>query len=63
MDSNTPKTLRDEFAMAALTGIVSIEAMFVVAGKEARANNTTTEDQLAVTAYQIADAMLKQRLK
>ena len=43
------KTLRDEFAMAALTGIL--------------ARNSGTYDENCEIAYQYADAMMKERHK
>lgn len=45
-------TLRDRFAMAALTGIIP-----------ARERSTPSRKQLASWAYEIADAMLAERAK
>lgn len=47
-----PRELRDEFAMRALTGIVS--------NPESGCNSTS---DLAHYAYQCADSMLKERIK
>lgn len=47
------RTLRDDFAMAALQS--------VSCGIIAEANHGTTEASLAATAYRIADAMLAER--
>ncbi len=46
----TNKTLRDEFAMAALTGLFSWQVM-------------QSWESMAVSAYSIADAMLAEREK
>ena len=43
------KTLRDEFAMAALTGMLQIEGL--------------TYQEIASGAYQLADTMIKERSK
>ena len=48
------KTLRDEFAMAAIQS--------VSCGIIAEANHGTTAGSLAAAAYEIADAMMKERL-
>lgn len=58
MDTNDQKTLRDEFAMAALTGLMS-EDIYTVAIKTGK----PIPDFCASMAYEIADAMLKQRNK
>lgn len=47
------RTLRDEFAMAALAGMLADPAVQV--------GRSTQNDPLAKAAYQIADAMLKAR--
>lgn len=52
------KTLRDEFAMAALTGILTIEATYHAAMKESDPDGTVAEG-----AYKLADAMLAARKK
>ena len=48
------KTLRDEFAMAAIQS--------VSCGIIAEANHGTTAASLAAASYEIADAMMKERL-
>lgn len=54
-DTDTdPKTLRDEFAMAAIQS--------VSCGIIADANHGTTAGSLAAAAYEIADAMMTERL-
>lgn len=58
-----PKTLRDEFAMAALTGFLSTEAMFPATVKAAQEAKCTSEAFLAAAAYGMADAMLAERKK
>jgi len=49
------KTLRDEFALAALTGIMSHRDMYVRTRYEMK--------DLAVNCYKIADEMMKAREK
>lgn len=54
MENNTPKTLRDEFAMAALTGLLA---------HGLDDDDRPTPARYSEIAYMIADAMLKQRTK
>lgn len=64
--SSTSKTLRDEFAMAALTGLIA-EAppeghsgfMWPISGGGSIA--ASTEERFAIAAYRIADAMMRER--
>ncbi len=55
---NDQKTLRDEFAMAALTGMLTIKETYLIAEKKPDGDAWVAE-----TAYELADAMLAQRLK
>jgi hypothetical protein len=58
MDTNETKTLRDEFAMAALTGLLSIPDTYKAASNEPEADKW-----IARGAYELADAMMAQRKK
>lgn len=57
------KTLRDEFAMAALTGILSDRDTALRIGKIGMDNLVCPAKLTATGAYAIADAMLKEREK
>lgn len=57
----TIKTVRDHFAMAALTGLLSRDVFD--SGYEYGPNNAKDRENLALAAYQIADAMLAERNK
>lgn len=54
-----PETLRDRFAMAAITGLLACE----VSEDNTYTNHSgeTREHWLAVSAYEIADAMMERR--
>ncbi len=55
---NDQKSLRDEFAMAALTGLLTIKETYVIAGSKPDGDVWVAE-----SAYDLADAMLLQRKK
>lgn len=57
-------TLRDQFAMAALTAVATIIAA-IATGNARLSNGKTTADEngMAEAAYAIADAMLRERAK
>lgn len=55
------KTLRDEFAKAALEGIATSEWMVRIVNEQHRLNKEPLCDTIAKTAYLIADAMMKVR--
>lgn len=54
-------TLRDYFAAQALTGIQQWDA--ILNGKHAKFQHSDAFEQMAKTAYGIADAMLAERVK
>lgn len=56
------KTLRDEFAMAALSGILSSKDMVIAIREVARPMGRGPVESVAGVAYEYADAMLKARL-
>lgn len=54
------KTLRDEFAMAALMGLCACPAVYeVLLDKHA----DSLPDQMAILAYDAADSMMQERMK
>jgi hypothetical protein len=60
------KTLRDDFAMAALQGLLSAvtaQACVDAVCENAKANGITLKAQFAKAAYEYADAMLAERSK
>lgn len=60
--THTPeKTLRDEFAMAAMQGLLASEphnVNYTFTGEEG-----TVADQVAQDAYRMADVMMQERVK
>jgi len=66
LDAIVRKDLRDEFAKAALIGVISQSTIAEVAGTimaVAAANAVTEHDVMARAAYRYADAMLRERDK
>ena len=58
------KTLRDEFAMAALTGIVGLGlGGWSAVGADIEDNRKRNSAVMAELAYSLADAMLSERVK
>ncbi len=57
------RTRRDEFAMAAPQGIATSEFMLRIISAEQKLGGTQMTTAIAITAYTIADEMLKQRSK
>jgi hypothetical protein len=61
MSDAEQKTLRDEFAMAAMHGLLASEphnVNYTFAGEEG-----TVADQVAQDAFRMADAMMQERMK
>lgn len=63
--SETPKTLRDEFAMAAMQAIISKLPLFDVEGRHGKPSsyegNQKINREVAESAYYCADAMMEYR--
>ncbi len=57
--ANANAGLRDRFAMAALTGVMAATAGTTISAKE----SDGLASNLAIAAYRVADAMLKERAK
>jgi len=56
-------TLRDYFAAQALVGLISSQVWMIGAGKNYEKTGTSVSTNAAESAYEIADAMLKERDK
>jgi hypothetical protein len=66
LDAIVRKDLRDEFAKAALVGVINQSTIAEVASTimaVAAANGVTEHDVIARAAYRYADAMLREREK
>jgi hypothetical protein len=66
LDAIVRKDLRDEFAKAALIGVINQSTIAEVASTimaVAAANGVTEHDVIARAAYRYADAMLREREK
>ncbi len=57
------KTLRDEFAMAALTGLISSDLFVEKANEQSGGHGIKRRELLIQEAYLFADAMLEARKK